>query len=168
MKPSKEDLTSGVTSGGGGGGGGAESSEREISADLPGKKRQGKNGNGAEKKENQKREGRKLKMEGGKVKWGKDFFFYQEKAFHAKKKSVKMTLPTLKNIALMPLDLDPTPNFPLLYIFTFLTTTCWSPLVKCWHENFSFKCFLPNFYIFFPISCLVAFGNLTLSSVCFV
>ena len=36
-----------------------------------------KGGNGAEKNENCKREGGKLKMEGGKVpKWGADFFFF--------------------------------------------------------------------------------------------
>ena len=42
----------------------------EISADLPGKERQGnkaKRESGEEKKKNQKREGGKLKMEGGKL-----------------------------------------------------------------------------------------------------
>ena len=38
---------------------------RELSGDLPGKKENMENGE--EKKENQKREGRKFKMEGGKV-----------------------------------------------------------------------------------------------------
>ena len=49
--------------------GGKETSDWEISADLPGKERQGKNvkgGNGEENKENSKQEGGKLKMEGGK------------------------------------------------------------------------------------------------------
>ena len=63
---------SGVTGGGGGQGGRLPpyTSDREISADLPGKERQGKKGKCRKKKENLKREGRKggkLKMEGGKV-----------------------------------------------------------------------------------------------------
>ena len=48
----------------------AETSDREISAYLPGKsgkEKIEKGENGAEKKENCKREGGKLKMEGGKV-----------------------------------------------------------------------------------------------------
>ena len=59
-----------------GGGRGAEcpdTSDQEISADLPGKK-------GKEKRENEwklRRKGEKLKMEGAKVtKWGEDLFFF--------------------------------------------------------------------------------------------
>ena len=45
----------------------SEISDQEISADLPGKERQGKKRqNGAKKKENRKRGGGKLKMECGK------------------------------------------------------------------------------------------------------
>ena len=57
-----------------------ETSDREIFADLLGKERQGKKEKGVKiekKKENCKREGGKLKMEGGKVtKWGEDPFFF--------------------------------------------------------------------------------------------
>ena len=64
----------------GGGAGGRvppEISGREISADLPGKERQGKKGKWSRKEGNGKREGGKLKMEGGKViKWSEDFFFF--------------------------------------------------------------------------------------------
>ena len=96
-----------------------ETSDWEISADLQGKKRQGK-------KENRKREGGKLKMERGKVtKWGENIFFSfslfttTEICFgstkignflpgkiisHREKKSGKMTLPPLKNIPLTPLE----------------------------------------------------------------
>ena len=45
-----------------------ETSDWEVSANLPGKKRQGKNGKGVKiEKENCKKEGGKLKMEGGKI-----------------------------------------------------------------------------------------------------
>ena len=69
---------------GGGGGGGEEcpppeTSDREISADVPGKKRHGKNGkvgNRKEKKENCKGEGKKSKMGGESSKMrGEDLFF---------------------------------------------------------------------------------------------
>ena len=84
---------------------------RKVLLTYQEKKGKEKSENGEEKKENQKREGGKLKMEGGKVtKWREDFFFfffffcfslfkttvifgstkmgifYQEKAFHARKK----------------------------------------------------------------------------------
>ena len=58
--------TNGVT-GRGEGGCPPETSDREISADLPGKERQGKKGKWGKKKENRKREGGKLKMYGRKV-----------------------------------------------------------------------------------------------------
>ena len=102
-------------------------SRREISADLPGKERQGNmEKKRKEKKENKKREGGKLKIEGGKGrKWGEDLFFffafhfskplkfglgvpkwefsYQEKAFHTgKKKSGKINLPPWKIFLLCP------------------------------------------------------------------
>ena len=87
-----------------------ETSDREFSADLPGKKRQGKKGkrgvNCEEKNINCKREGRKLKMEGGKVKKMRrgPFCFrstkmeisYWEKTFHEGEKSGRMTLPLRK------------------------------------------------------------------------
>ena len=44
-----------------------ETSDREIFADVTGKMKQGKKVEREEKKENCKREGGKLKMEGGKV-----------------------------------------------------------------------------------------------------
>ena len=123
-------AVSGVT---GGGGVRAEclpkTSDREISADLPGKKegrKKGKRGeNWEKKKENCEREG--WKMEGGKVtKWGETFLFvfcfslfkttkicfgctkmeifYREKSIsHPGKKSGKMTLPPQKNFPVMPL-----------------------------------------------------------------
>ena len=58
-----------------------ETSDREILADISGKRRQGKKGkrgeNWEEKKENCKRERGKLEMEVGKViKRGEDFFFF--------------------------------------------------------------------------------------------
>ena len=57
-----------------------ETSDREISADLPGKERQGgKRENGVEKKENRKREGGKLNMEwrkSYKMRRGLFFFFF--------------------------------------------------------------------------------------------
>ena len=66
---------SGVT--GGGGQIAPQTSDREIFAEVSGKKRQGKNGKGVKKKENCKREGGKLEMEVGKVvKWGEDLFFF--------------------------------------------------------------------------------------------
>ena len=68
-------TTSGVT--GVGGIVPPKTSDWEISADLQGKKRQGKRGeNLEEKKENCKREGGKLKMEGGKITKWEDFFFF--------------------------------------------------------------------------------------------
>ena len=97
-----------------------DTSDREISADLRGKERQGKTETGEKKR--RKREGEKLKMEGGKVeKWREDFFFlffffafhfskttkicfestrmgsfYREKAIYTGKKIRKMTLLPLK------------------------------------------------------------------------
>ena len=53
-----------------------ETSDREIFADLPGKKRQGKGGNGEEKNENCEREGGKLKIEGGKKEKDRNLFIY--------------------------------------------------------------------------------------------
>ena len=123
---------------GGGGGAGAEcppeTSDRETSGDLRGKKRPGKKVKGVkiEKKRrkvvNCKRAGGKLKMEGGKVKWGEDFFsfflsfffsllkttkicfgspkieiFYRGKHFTPEKKSGKMTLFPQKNFPVTPL-----------------------------------------------------------------
>ena len=61
----------------GGGESAHQTSDWESLADLPGKERQGKRENGAEKKEDQEREGRKLKMEGGKCyKMRRGFFFF--------------------------------------------------------------------------------------------
>ena len=58
-------MTSGITGGGQGAEYPPETSDREISVDPLGKKRQGKNGKMEQKKkEHQKREGGKLKMEG--------------------------------------------------------------------------------------------------------
>ena len=79
--------SSGVTGGGQGHFGPPQISDREIFADVAGKKRQGKRGeNWEEKKENCKREGGKLEMEVGKVmkrgddrkvmKRGEDLFFF--------------------------------------------------------------------------------------------
>ena len=68
-----------------------DTSHQKISADLPGKERQGKMENWEEKKEMKE----KMKMEGGKVrKWGEALFsgstkmgiFYREKVFHDGKK----------------------------------------------------------------------------------
>ena len=58
-----------------------ETSDREIFADVSGKKKEGKKGeNWEEKNENCKREGGKLEMEVGKIiKSGEDLFFF---AFH--------------------------------------------------------------------------------------
>ena len=84
--------------------------------------------NGEEQKENCKRKGGKLKMEGRKSLKMRTFFFfffllftfqttkicfgatkmeilYQEKAFHAGKKSGKMTLPPQKNFPVTPLTI---------------------------------------------------------------
>ena len=110
-----------------------QTSDREIFADVTGKKRQGKKGkrdeNWEEKKENCKREGGKLEMEVRKViKRGEDPFFFQfwkwqkfvlslpkwefsigKKHFTPRKKSGKMTLPPQKNMPVTPLrtrDLD--------------------------------------------------------------
>ena len=44
-----------------------QTSDQELSADLPGKDRQGKKGKWSKKEGKSKREGEKLKMEGGKV-----------------------------------------------------------------------------------------------------
>ena len=103
-----------------------KTSDQEISADLPGKGRQGKKGKWSKKEGKSKKEDGKLKMEGGKVtKWQVNFFFtfkkhwnffwvYQNGNFlpgksilHWEKKSGKMTLPPLKNIPLTPLTLMP-------------------------------------------------------------
>ena len=63
--------------------------------------------NGEEKKENCKREGGKLKMEGGKsskMRRGPFFFLSNgKKHFTPGKKSGKMTLPPQKNVNIMPL-----------------------------------------------------------------
>ena len=72
-------LTSGVTGGGQGDRVPPQTSDREIFADVSGKKRQGKKGkrgeNLEEKKEKCKREGGKLEMEVGKfIKSGEDLF----------------------------------------------------------------------------------------------
>ena len=109
--------------------GGPETSDWEISVDSCWEKRgKEKMEKEAEKKENRKREGVKLKMEGGKVrKWREDFFFFfffavhfskpltfilglpkwefstGKKHFMPGKKSGKMTLHPLKNIPLTPL-----------------------------------------------------------------
>ena len=101
-----------------------ETSDREISVDLLGKKRQGKKGKMEQKKKkgNQKREGGKLKMEGGRLQNEGLFFAFHfskplkivsgppkwefstgKKCFTSGKKSGKTTLPPLKNIPLMPL-----------------------------------------------------------------
>ena len=65
---------------GGGGWGPHDTSHQEISAELPGKwekRRKEKRETGEEKKENKKRGGWKLKMEGGKVtKWGENFSYF--------------------------------------------------------------------------------------------
>ena len=108
---------SGVTGGGAGAERPPETSDREISADLSGKKRQGKNGkgeNGEEKKENCNREGGKsLKMRRRllffffslfkmtKICFGctKMEIFYREKGIHAGKKIRKNDFaPSEKNL----------------------------------------------------------------------
>ena len=115
---------SGVTGGGGGGAGGQsappETSDREIFADVSGKKRQGKKGKGVKLR----RKGGKLEMEVGKrqkKRWGPFFFFFHfwkrrkfvlglpkwefstgKKHFTPGKKSGKMTLPPQKICLLRP------------------------------------------------------------------
>ena len=83
----------------------SETSDREISADLPGKMRQGKKGKGVKIEKR-----RKIEMEGGKVtKWGEDFRLFKplkfvlglrkwkfstgKKHFKPGKKSGKIILP---------------------------------------------------------------------------
>ena len=115
-------LHSGVTAGVGGRGRvPLDTSHREISADLPGKERQGKKGK-LRRKEEKPTKGRwkigNRKGKGKVIKWREDLFslfktteicfgstkmriFYRENAFHAGKKSEKMTLPPLKYIPLI-------------------------------------------------------------------
>ena len=107
-----------------------DTSHREISADLPGKKRQGK----MEKKERtiEKRQVDKWKWKGesyinfffcislfktteiyfGSITMG---IFYREKAFHTRKKSGKMTLPLLKNNPLTPLLVTRVPSWSITH-----------------------------------------------------
>ena len=114
-----------------------KTSDREIFADISGKKearKKGKRGeNCEEKKENWKMEGGKLEMEVGKViESGEDLFFfplftfendgnlfwvYQNGNFlpgknisRQEKKSGKMTLPPQKNMPVMPLFTMGIPN----------------------------------------------------------
>ena len=145
-KETKPIRGSGVTVGVGAGGRvSPDTSHWDISADLPGKERQGKIGKmEKKKKENQKREDEILEMEGGKVtKWGERTFYFYFFAFHfskplkfvlgvpkwefsngkkdsrREKKSGKMTLmPPLKNIPLTPLmrgEVLIEPNFDKLH-----------------------------------------------------
>ena len=86
----RQDYCSGVTDGGGG------VFHREILLTYWERRGKGKNGQ------------KKLEIVKGKVensKWStKMGIFYREKAFHAGKKSGKMTLPPLKDIPLTPMD----------------------------------------------------------------
>ena len=106
-----------------------DTSHWEISADLPGKERQGKQGKWRKKEGKLKKEGGKLKMEGEKLQNKEGPFFFpflffftfqnlwnlfwvlsklefstRKKHFMTgKKKSGKMTFPPLKNVPLMRL-----------------------------------------------------------------
>ena len=122
-----QQLGSGVTGGEGGGGKGQsappppETFDREISADLPGKKRQGKEKGKGVKIEKKRRKIVKEKVEKlqneertfllslfktTKICFGstKMEIFYREKAFHAGEKSGKITLPPRKNFPVTPLQ----------------------------------------------------------------
>ena len=102
-----------------------ETSDREIFADVSGKKRQGKKGKRGENWEEKAMKGGKLEMEAGKrqkKRWGPFFFAFHfwkrrkfvlglpkwefstgKKHFTPGKKSGKMTLPPQKNMPVTPL-----------------------------------------------------------------
>ena len=75
-----------------------ETSDQEIFADLPGKKRQGKKGKWGNGEENSLFKMTKICFGSTKME-----IFYREKAFTPGKKSGKMTLPPQKNFPVMPL-----------------------------------------------------------------